>query len=310
MVLYELRYDTEISMAFLMDCYRNYAGRLTDEELTVLETDMAYFHIGGWYCYDEEGLDLLVSAAARNCRFPQTYYALGWALFHEQEYKDAAIQFDKAYSICLDKRLLYNEAVSLYYNRQIDKSMALLEKIIPIKYYKKVDYRIGVFYATLLAMREEHEKAREFLDNFLEYYHSETDAVEDMDIAEIMFLLGDYHSCTVFYDKEDYYEESDWLNRYFYALKQTGSTEKAYRRLAACREEILQDIKEAENTAEEWDSRKDLIEYIASQRERLAEIETGYRQIFTSNEKPPFNYQPTLLEKCYYIYCPRHYEQD
>lgn len=305
MVLCELRYDTEVSLDYLQNCYDKFAPTLSDDRFTLLVTNLAYFYLEECDEMEEKSIEMLKLAVAKSSKYPDTYYALAKALFIKKNYEEAANYFNKAYEITKDKRYKYCEAVSLFYHGDIKTSIDLLYRSYSKVFCNEYDIRIGLTLATLLAINGQNDRAKEISDDLLT---AEIDDINAFEVADIMFLIGDYERCATLFEKEYLSAAASWLGEYYYSLKHSSQIEKAQLKFNQLCECIQQDILEEQKNPQEWDSPEELEEYIEREKKRLKSIENCFRQVFEHNEKPAFKFEPYILSWCYYINCPRHYK--
>lgn len=136
-------------------------------------------------------------------------------------------------------------------------------------------------------------------------YYQEFD-IEIDEMADYLYILKDYKSCVDLYDRCKFLETGDWLNKYFYALKQLGKSEEAIEKLHDITEIIKLNVLEEQSNPSNFENEEDLEYYIASESKRLDEILKCYNEIFNENVVPKSDNYYDIFYECYYINCPRH----
>lgn len=301
MILLELRFDKESAFAYLENCYSRFAHQLLDDDFSLLVTNMAYFYFEE-YCNCDKAIEMLHCAIDRNSKYVNTYYALGLALYSKKEYDDASKQFEKAYKLTNDKRYLHCQAVCAFYMDNMKRGIELLRGVT-IDYSSEYDIRTGLMLANFLALDGKTILAKKIAKHMLEI---DSENMNYFEVADIMFLIGEYSACAELYEKEKLYEDSSWLGIYFYALQQSGQSEKAYKKISQLRNDINKEVNTEQTTPQDWNDEEELNEYINQQKERLLKIEKCFYTVFELKEKPLYDYHPDILYWCYYINCPRH----
>lgn len=112
--------------------------------------------------------------------------------------------------------------------------------------------------------------------------YSEFDIKID-EIADFMYILGNYQTCVELYDKYQFAEDASWLSKYFYALKQLGQASIAEIKLQEITKKIDKDILEEELNPVDWESDEDCQYYISSEKNQLKAIRECYNNVFTSS---------------------------
>ncbi|GEM_PF-1465193 len=307
MITCELREDTEESIKILEECYLKNQSKFSDESFALWATDMAYFLLEEQREEDSEkrAVLLLSQAITRNSNYASTYYAYGKVYFGKKDFTKASVLFRKAFELSAKKSYKYCEAVSLIAHSNQNEGIALLKSIYSYPFEnEEVDVRIAFTLGRELAINGNEDEAKKIAQILLETDYEEFDIERD-EMADFIFILRDYKTCIELYDKYHFYEDSNWLKKYFYSLKQTGQISMAEKKLEEIIEKIGKDINE--EYSDDWESYEEYIDYIFSQTKRLKDIREEYDKVFThSTEILPDVYYDIFYE-CYYIYCPRHY---
>lgn len=308
MIICELREDTEKSIEILEHCYAQNQSSFSDNGFVVWATDMAYFLLEECGESSEEKAVQLLSEAIRcNSHFASTYYAYGKYFFSKNNFKKASTLFRKAFEISPKKSYKYCESVCLLAAAHQKEGISELKSIYTYPFEdEEIDARIALTLGRELALSGYKDDAKKIAELLLKTNYSDFD-IEIDEMADFMYILGDYQTCVDLYDKYQFVEDPSWLNKYFYALKQIGQASIAEKKLQEVTEKIEKDILEEELNPTDWESEEDYQYYISSEKSRLKDIREGYNKVFTSsiNILPDVYYD--LIYECYYINCPRHY---
>lgn len=306
MITCELREDTEKSIEILEQCYTQNQANFSDEGFALWATDIAYFLLEE--CGDEErAAQLLYQAINRNSTYASTYFAYGKLCFTRKEFMKASKLFHKAFELSLKKAYKYCEAISLLACSNQKEGISILKSIYSYPFEdEELDVRIALALGRELALSGNVDDAKKIAQKLLKTEYREFD-IEIDEMADFMYILGDYKTCIELYDKYQFCEEASWLNIYFYALKQVGQKEIAEKRLKEITENIEKSIKDEITNPTDWDSKEDYQYYITSEKNRLIDIRNGYYQVFNSSDVVLPDTYYNLYYECYYVNCPRHY---
>ncbi|MDF2556535.1 MAG: hypothetical protein K0R71_363 [Bacillales bacterium] len=308
MIKCELRKSTNISLKYLENAFYKNKNYLSDYDFSLLSTNLAYFYAEE--CTNKELVieELLQSAISRESQFHQTYYALALHYFKQNKYRLALPLFEKAENIFPLYIYKFNHAICLYKCGQIPESIKILEKLSinygKHEYHARAYYTCGVLYASLGNSIATRSIAYDLLN--IDYTSLNIDHCE---IADLMFLVGEYEICIELYNKTRLYDTADWLGIYFFSFKMINRGKVALEKLDNVTCDIENEI--AGSTLEDFNgSKRDFNYYLESEGERLKNIKTVYNNIFTNEVKPKVSDNIDLLYACYYINCPRHLKED
>lgn len=307
MLICEFRESTNKSIEILEECYIKNKKSLSDNSFSLWATCMAYFLIEEG-CEEESenrGYDLLSQAVSRNSNYEKTYYAFGRINFERKNYEKACKLFHRAFELSPRKEYKYCEAVSHLVNDNKREGILLLKSIYTYPFEDIIiDEKIAFVLGRELAITGNLEEARKIACILLNTDYEYGDICDD-DMADFMFILGDYEHCVELYDKSKLLEDAMWLNKYFYSLKQMNKVSKAKKKLVEIIENIEEEINEKPNF-DDWENYEDYEEYITSEKNRLEEIKKCYYRIMNDNEEVKYKPDYYIYYECYYINCPRH----
>jgi tetratricopeptide (TPR) repeat protein len=308
MVLCELREDTDLSLKVLEECYDKNKDTFTDDGYALWATDIAYFFIEE--CGKEkekQAVELLQNAALRNSKFPNTYYALGKYYFENKSFEMAAEWFHKAFTNSEKRIYSFSEAISLLADSRLEEGIKILESLYVYPFEnEEQDAKVALTLGRELALRGDIERAKKIANLLMNTSYQEFD-IEIDEMADYLYILEEYKACVDLYDKCNFLEDADWLNKYFYSLKQLGKFEEALEKLHDITEKIKLDVLEEQSNPSDYENEEDLEYYISSERKRLDEIWKCYNEIFSDDIVPKSDTYYDILYECYYINCPRHH---
>lgn len=306
----ELREDTQKSIEILEQCYFQNQSNFSDKGFALWATDMAYFLLEECGENSEESaVQLLSQAISHNSNYANTYYAYGKVCFARKDFKKASELFHKAFELSEKKSYKYCEAVSLLAYSNQNEGVTVLKSLYSYPFEdEEIDVRIALTLGRELAISGSIDEAKKIAEILLKTDYKVFD-IEIDEMADFMYILGDYKTCVELYDKYQFYEDASWLNKYFYALKQIGQTSTAEKKLYDITEKIEKEIHEEKMDSTYWESYEDYEHYIISETKRLKDIREGYNKVFTYDIDilPDIYYE--IIYECYYINCPRHYPE-
>lgn len=310
MITCELREDTEKSIEILEQCYAQNQSNFSDECFSLWATDMAYFLLEE--CGEsskERAVQLLTQAINRNSNYASTYYAYGKVCFEKKEFKEASTLFHKAFELSPKKSYKYCEAVSLLACSNQNVGIALLKSIYSYPFEdEEIDVRIALTLGRELAISANVDDAKNIAEILLKTDYREFD-IEIDEMADYIYMLGEYKTCVELYNKYQFLEDASWLNKYFYALKQIEQPSIAEKKLQEITEKIEKDINEEKMNRADWESLEDYEYYISSETKRLRDIREGYNKVFVNSVDILPDVYYDIFYECYYINCPRHYQE-
>lgn len=310
MIFCELREKTEKSIEILEKCYDENKSEFSDEEISLLSTNLAYFLLEEFGPSSEErAIKLLLGAINRNSNYSNTYYAYGKICFMKKDFKNAARMFEKAFELFTKKSYKYCQAISLLKNSNQQAGISKLKSIYIYPFEdEEIDAKVALTLGRELAISGNIYKAKEIASNLLRTDYINFD-IETDEMADFMYILKDYKTCVQLYDRCGFLEDASWLNKYFYALKQEGKVSLAENKLEEIINKIEAGIEEEKMNPTDWKNDEDYHSYIISEIKRLKDIKEGYNKIFVhSIDILPDAYYDIIYE-CYYINCPRHYSE-
>lgn len=309
-IICELREDTEKSIEILEQCYVQNQSSFSDEGFALWATDMAYFLLEE--CGEnshERAVQLLSQAINHNSNYASTYYAYGKVCFANKGFKEASKLFHKAFEFSTKKSYKYCEAISLLAYSNQNEGIALLKSIYTYPFEDEgIDVRIALTLGRELAICGNVDEAKKIADILLKTDYREFD-IEIDEMADFMYILGEYKTCVELYNKYQFFEDASWLKKYFYALKQIGQVSIAEKRLQEITEKIEQDINDEKMNPNDWESYEDYEDYISSETKRLKDIREGYNKVFIHSVDILPDVYYDMFYECYYINCPRHYQE-
>ncbi|ARC83412.1 tetratricopeptide repeat family protein [Clostridium argentinense CDC 2741] len=305
MINLELRNDTKISIDILEDCYNKNKNNMSKDRYSLWATNMAYL-LSEEYEEVDKSVEVLTKAIECKSKYDNTYYALGKLFFKRKNYKEAIILFNKAFKISPHKIYKYNEAVSLIASDDKEEGILELKSIYTYPYEdEEINGRIALLLGRELALNGELEEGKKIIQLLLESSYESLE-VGASELAECMYILGDYHKCIELYDEDNLYKDESWIGQYFYALKESYGIDASEKKMNEIEEEIVKNIYEEETNYAEWDSEEDCKEYVDGEKVRLNSIKECYRQV-VNGIKPFVEIDYDIFYQCYYINCPRHY---
>lgn len=269
MINSELREDTE-TIEILEQCYAQNKSNFSVDGFSAWATDMAYFLLEECgESYKERAINLLIQAINVNSKYASTYYAYGKVCFEKKDYKKASKLFHKAFELSQKKSHKYCEAICLLAYSNQEEGIHLLKSMYSYPFEDEViDAKIALTLGRELAISGNIEEAKKIAELLLKTDYREFD-IEIDEMADFMYILGDYKTCIDLYDKCQFLEDASWLNRYFYALKQIGQANVAEKKLCEITEKIEKDIHEDKMNPTDWDSYEEYQNYISYEMKRL-----------------------------------------
>lgn len=311
MITCELREDVEKSLEILEECYTQNQENFSDEGFALWATNMAYFLIeeDRWEESQERAVQLLLQAINHNSNYASTYYGYGKVHYGKKNFEKASKLFNKAFELSPIKSYKYCEAVSLLANSNQKEGISQLKSIYSYPFGDEgIDVQIAFTLGRELALSGNIEDARNISKILLKTDYEKFD-IDISDMADFMFILGDYKTCVELYDKYTFAADASWLNTYFYALKQIGQTRIAEKKLEGVTQEIEDKIYKEITNPIDWESNEKLQSYIDHERKGLQDIIECYNKVFTHAIEVVPDIYYGISYMCYYITCPRHYSK-
>lgn len=302
----ELRKSPRTSLKYLEIAYKNFKNDISNEDLALLSTNIAYFYNQEFRSNEKKMKEILNESILSKTQYAQTYYALALLYYNEDDFSKALPLFKKALELSNNIKNKFNYAVCLYRCGFINKAIPIFLELS--HKWEEEDYAAQAYLilGNAYVLNNDTEKAKKIGD---ELYESEVEVdVGYLDLAELMFYVGDYEKCISFYNKENFTGSVDWLRQYFYSLKELNKKTLATEKLKYVLDEIDEDIQDKQNESADWD-KSDLEYYLKSELENKAEIQNAFDDVFLNNIKPKNTFIPALQYVCYYIDCPRHYDE-
>lgn len=303
----ELRLGNEVSIGYLTNCYTKMEKHFSKEEYAIWATNMAYFYLEeGSLQQVESARNLLDQAVSQEILFPQTYYAYGRTLYELNEFEEASKQFHKCYTLTKDKRYRFNEAVSLIKCSKPEQAIKLLKEIHSYPFKTKLDAKITCVLGVELAHQGRILEAKKlanqlYTSSFLEF------AIDEMELADFMYLIENYSAAKELYEQCNHYLiDAKWISRYFYTLNCLGLKAVAAKKMKAIKKGIRSSLLDVKHRKSLFDEISEREEYIEIEKQRLKNIKDGYSQVFDNNVKPPLEIHYDIQYCCFLIGCPRH----
>ena len=307
MLASEQRLPNERSLHYLMECYRKKGLQFSKEEYAIWATNMAYFSLEeGELKSVQSAANLLRKVARQDVLFPQTFYAYGRVLYELEDYKEASRQFHKCFILTKDKKYRYNEAICLIMSGEEEKAISLLKEIQVYPFECELDAKVSCILGKLLALNgrisEARSLARELSSkSFLEF------SVDEMELADFMYLLEEYDQARLLYEKCNHYLiNEEWISRYFYTLKELGLQSVAIKKMRAIQMGIRNSLLDVKHNNSLFDEITERDEYIEIENLRLKKITEGFQDVFERGKKPKLILHYDIQYFCFYIGCPRH----
>lgn len=307
MIAQELRLNGSVSIGYLSKGFEMNQGHLSENEYAVWATNMAYFYLDeGSDQKLTEAEELLKGAVKQDNLYPQTFYAYGRTLFELGKFDSASKQFHKCFVMTKDKKYRYNEAVSLIKGGKPEQAIALLREIKCFPFKNELDAKIHCVLGKELARAGQIDEAR-ILAEQLQNSSFKEFSIDEMELADLMYLIEDYKAAKELYEQCNHYLISEeWISRYFYTLYRLGLKAVAVKKMKAIKKGIrnsLLDVKHHKSLFEEISERE---KYIEIEKQRLRRIKEGYCKVFDKEEKPNLKEHYDIQYFCFYIGCPRH----
>ena len=299
----ELNYPDKKSIKILNKCYKINGAEFTDKEYAMWATNKAYIIDTGCFDDKEQVIDILSEAERRNSSFWETYFGLGVYYYNKKMYDEALKGFSKAWELSNIRKALYNAAICLLHIGKIKEAVLFLEDLYNMTWSNKYDKSQMAFTLVReLLILGEKEKAISIFNSI-----DEKEEFFSWEASEICYMINDYSGFVHFYECEDWYEEEDFFSMYIYSLIHSGNEEKAHEKMRYTREKILSNIEYIKYLpVEDFESSKDKKERILEEKNRLNSIEKAYKKIIETDFRPQPEAYYGIMERCYFINCPRH----
>ena len=128
--------------------------------------------------------------------------------------------------------------------------------------------------------------------------------IGECQVADLLFLCGEYKKHNLMYDQTKYWPDVSWLAPYFYGSKCLGETEGSEKLLSGIIDEINKEIAETEIDDEYTSAeREELTHLLSDRRDGIVEI---YNKIMNDEYKPEVEIKLWCIFTCYLLDCPRH----
>ena len=302
----ELRKDGE-SVEILEDFLQQNSKILSDDEKSRIYTDLAFYY------YGEERLKYLKLAYDLNSPHVDTYKALGIYYFSEYQcdhskenlhlstkYFKIAKEMDNEYEHA------FNFAVCLYEDGDYFRAAANFKEILK-EYPSRMRLLLSLSYCK--AYLGNIDRAKLYLDQVKigmdENYHLSTDEINDYEIFDLYYVLGDYDKfldCWAKENIEEYYT-LDW-DHYFYTLWLKGNKDLFYKLVE--KNISYLDMTTLEASEDEYESEEEKKTILAELRQEKKDFEDMRLRVQNSNEKPKLKLSLEPEMNCFLIDCIRH----
>lgn len=302
----ELRKDDE-SVEMLEDFLQKNSKILSDDEKSRIYTDLAFYY------YGEERLEYLKLASDLNSPYVDTYKALGIYYFSEYQYDHSKEKLHlsiKYFKIAKEMdngyEHEYSYAVCLYEDGDYISAAAIFRELLR-KYPNRMRLLLSLSYCE--AYLGNIDRARSYLDQVKigmdENYHLSTDEINDYEIFDLYYVLGDYDKFLESWEKENIeeYYTLDW-DHYFYTLWLKGKKDLFSKIVEKNISYLDMTIEEA--AEDEYDSEEEKNTTIAELIQEKKDFEEMILRVQNSNEKPKLKLSLEPEMSCFLIDCIRH----
>lgn len=304
----ELRKDDE-SVEMLEDFLRENLKLLSDDEKSRIYTDLAFYY------YGEKRLEYLKLASDLNSPYAYTYKALGIYYFSEYQYEHSKESlhlstnyFKMAREIEIEHEYehAFNYAVCLYEEGNYILAAAIFRELLK-KYPCRMRLLLSLSYCE--AYLGNIERAKSFLDQVKigmdANYHLSTNEINDYEIFDLYYVLGDYEKFLECWEKENIeeYYTLDW-DHYFYTLWLKGKKDLFYKLVEKNISYLSMTIEET--AKDEYESEEEKKNILAELRQEKNDFEEMISRVKNSNEKPKLKLRLEPEMNCFLIDCIRH----
>lgn len=302
----ELRKDDE-SVEMLENFLRENLKLLSDDEKSRIYTDLAFYY------YGEKRLEYLKLAYELNSPYAETAKALGIYYFSEYQYdhsKENLHLSTNYFKIAREKNDDYehafNYAVCLYEDEDYSLAAEIFRELLK-KYPSRMRLLLSLSYCG--AYLRNIEKARSYLDQVKigmdANYHLSTDEINDYEIFDLYYVLGDYDKFLESWEKEniDEYYTIDW-DYYFYTLWLKGKKD-LFSKIVEKNISYLDMITE-EAAEDEYNSEEEKNTTFAELKQEKKDFEEMILRVQNSKEKPKLKLSLEPEMSCFLIDCIRH----
>jgi len=293
----------------LYQAYQLYKDDLSAEDFSMLATDIAYFYIEEDCGTEEAAAGLLQQAIQKGMPFAETYYALGLLLYRRNHFNDALALFKTACEYKPIPGYQYNYGVCLYKCGLRAECITLLEAITDSEVITEDGTRALLLLGNLFAIEGKIDLAKRMVEKLIDW-NNITPEIEPVDLAELMFRIGEYEKCTSLYETEPLFPAVDWLGLYFYCLKVSGQQGKARIQMDEVIDYLQSMMDETKDClADTPDLQDEIQDRIAALHNDISDIQKEFHDVFDCDKKPVIDLVPQLAYSCYYINCPRHSDE-
>lgn len=304
----ELRKDDE-SVEMLEDFLKENSELLSDDEKSRIYTDLAFYY------YGEERLKYLKLAYDLNSPYANTAKALGIYYFSEYQYDHSKENlhlstnyFKMAREIEIEHEYehAFNFAVCLYEEGNYILAAAIFREILK-KYPSRMRLLLSLAYCK--AYLGNIERARFYLDQVKigmdANYHLSTDEINEYEIFDLYYVLGDYDKFLESWEKENIeeYYTLDW-DHYFYTLWIKGKKDLFSKLIEKNISYLDMTIEEA--AEDEYDSEEEKKTTITELKQEKKDFEEMILRVQNSKEKPKLKLSLEPEMNCFLIDCIRH----
>lgn len=301
----ELRKDDE-SVEMLENFLRENSTLLSDDEKSRIYTDLAFY-------YDEKRLEYLKLASDLNSPYADTYKALGIYYFSEYQYNHSKENlhrsteyFKLAREMDSGYKHAFNYAVCLYEEGNYIRAAEIFRELLK-KHPNRMRLLLSLSYCE--AYLENIDRAKSYLERVKigmdANYHLSSDEINDYEIYDLYYVLGDYDKFLECWGKENIeeYYTLDW-EHYFYTLWLKGKKD-LFSKLVEKNISYL-DMIIAEATEDEYDSEEEKKITLVELKQEKQEFEEMILRIQNSNETPKLKLSLEPEMNCFLIDCIRH----
>lgn len=255
---------------------------------------------GSWEDGEASAIKLLKECLTLTPASHFPYNMLGEAYLNLECWQEALDILEKSIALEPSTTSYHNAAAAAYHLQNIEKAANYYAMAAETSEYAKY------MYAYCLIKLNQFQEATRVLEELTQEID---DYIGDVEIADLYMEMKQYHLAVSFFEKgwSSYAKDPVWVDRFIYALIQTGQNSKAQESID---EIIRENIRLIEEIRTDTDDDENWTE--ADREERIQELlaENSYFQKAILNISygtiPPLHVQTSVLSECYWFGCARH----
>jgi len=274
--------------------------------------NLGYFYLyegepnddGSFSCASSKAIDVLEQATSLNPTSEYPFSLLGKAYLVAKRDKEAEEVLIKAVSLAPDQANQNNLGIALYRQGRIEEAAYWFSKAQLSSSSGDISFKPHLNYGVCLAQLGRTIDAEKIAD-FLITNDEAKDDIDLLDVSQIYYETLKYSKVVELFDNYQYSWSFDWAIIYLFCLTQCQRKSQAETLLKEAIHNNLLEIEEIKvDDDDEWteqermDRIKDLALEIDKYREEYSKIVAG--------DRPPVNFQPYEVSKCYLFGCYRH----